>query len=53
MSEEALDQRPPAIFLLGPTAAGKTDLAIALVEKLNCEIISVDSAQVYKRFGKT
>lgn len=42
------DSRPPAIFLLGPTAAGKTDLAIALVEQLNCEIISVDSAQVYK-----
>ena len=45
---EELDDRPPAIFLLGPTAAGKTDLAIALVEQLNCEIISVDSAQVYK-----
>lgn len=45
---EVLDERPPAIFLLGPTAAGKTDLAIALVEQLNCEIISVDSAQVYK-----
>lgn len=45
---EEQDQRPPAIFLLGPTAAGKTDLAIALVEQLNCEIISVDSAQVYR-----
>lgn len=39
---------PPAIFLLGPTAAGKTDLAVALVEELNCEIISVDSALVYR-----
>lgn len=39
---------PPAIFLLGPTAAGKTDLAVALVEQLNCEIISVDSALVYR-----
>src|SRR5690554_928725 len=48
MLEEVLDKRPPAIFLLGPTAAGKTDLALALVEQLNCEIISVDSAQVYK-----
>lgn len=48
MVEDELDQRPPAIFLLGPTAVGKTDLAIALVEQLNCEIISVDSAQVYK-----
>ncbi|SFX31264.1 tRNA (adenosine(37)-N6)-dimethylallyltransferase MiaA [Marinospirillum alkaliphilum] len=40
--------RPPAIFLLGPTASGKTDLAVALVEQLNCEIISVDSALVYR-----
>lgn len=36
------------IFLMGPTAAGKTDLAIALVKQLNCEIISVDSALVYR-----
>jgi tRNA dimethylallyltransferase len=33
---------------MGPTAAGKTDLAIDLVEQGECEIISVDSAQVYK-----
>jgi tRNA dimethylallyltransferase len=33
---------------MGPTAAGKTDLAIDLVEQGQCEIISVDSAQVYK-----
>ncbi len=36
------------IFLMGPTASGKTDLAVALVKKLNCEIISVDSALVYR-----
>ncbi|MEK7990471.1 MAG: tRNA (adenosine(37)-N6)-dimethylallyltransferase MiaA [Thiotrichaceae bacterium] len=36
------------IFLMGPTAAGKTDLAVALVKQLNCEIISVDSALVYR-----
>lgn len=41
-------QRPLAIFLMGPTASGKTDLAIELVEQLNAEIISVDSAMVYK-----
>ncbi|MCJ8311428.1 MAG: tRNA (adenosine(37)-N6)-dimethylallyltransferase MiaA [Saccharospirillaceae bacterium] len=40
--------KPKAIFLMGPTASGKTDLACTLVEKLNCEIISVDSALVYK-----
>jgi len=41
-------EKPLALFLMGPTAAGKTDLAIDLVEKGNCEIISVDSAQIYK-----
>jgi tRNA dimethylallyltransferase len=39
---------PPAIFLMGPTAAGKTALAIALAEHYSCEIISVDSALVYR-----
>ena len=33
---------------MGPTAAGKTELAIALVELGSCEIISVDSAQIYR-----
>ena len=39
---------PPAIFLMGPTAAGKTDLAIELTKVLPCELISVDSALVYR-----
>ncbi len=42
------DTRPPAIFLMGPTAVGKTDMAIALHERLGCELISVDSAMVYR-----
>ena len=33
---------------MGPTASGKTDLAIALTRLLPCDIISVDSAQVYR-----
>lgn len=33
---------------MGPTAAGKTDLAVELVRRLPCEIISVDSAMVYR-----
>ena len=33
---------------MGPTASGKTDLAIALVESYPCEIISVDSAMIYR-----
>ena len=37
-----------AFFLMGPTAIGKTDLAIELVQKFPMEIISVDSAMVYK-----
>ena len=42
------DKRPVAIYLMGPTASGKTDLAIALTKALPCDIISVDSALVYK-----
>lgn len=40
--------KPLAIALMGPTAAGKTDLAIALHERTNADIISVDSALVYR-----
>lgn len=41
-------QKPLAIFLMGPTASGKTDLAIALRQHLPVEVISVDSALIYK-----
>jgi len=37
---------PPAIFLMGPTASGKTGLAVELAQRLPVEIISVDSALV-------
>jgi len=40
---------PKAIFLMGPTASGKTDLAIKLAQQCRCEIISVDSALIYKQ----
>ncbi|WP_420535091.1 tRNA (adenosine(37)-N6)-dimethylallyltransferase MiaA [Actinobacillus porcinus] len=39
---------PTAIFLMGPTASGKTDLAIQLRQHLPVEVISVDSALIYK-----
>ncbi|MBM4234718.1 MAG: tRNA (adenosine(37)-N6)-dimethylallyltransferase MiaA, partial [Gammaproteobacteria bacterium] len=39
-----------AILLAGPTASGKSDLALALAERLPIEIISVDSSQVYRGF---
>lgn len=50
MSEHAnaIDRRPPAIFLMGPTATGKTALACALAERFPVELISVDSALVYR-----
>ncbi len=41
-------QHPPVIFLMGPTASGKTALAIELTKRLPCDIISVDSALIYK-----
>ena len=41
----ASDKRPLAILLMGPTASGKTDLAMALRERLGAELISVDSAK--------
>ena len=43
-----ISPKPPLICLMGPTASGKTDLAIALAEQLDCELISVDSALVYR-----
>ncbi len=42
------EQQRPVVFIMGPTASGKTDLAIKLVEQYPFEIISVDSALVYK-----
>ena len=38
----------PVVFLMGPTAAGKTELAVSLAERLPLEIISVDSAMIYR-----
>jgi len=43
-----VESRPLAIFLMGPTASGKSALAMELVRHLPCDIISVDSALVYR-----
>ena len=40
--------KKPLVILTGPTAVGKTDLSIQLAKKINGEIISADSIQVYK-----
>ena len=43
-----MESLPPAIFLMGPTASGKTGVAVELAQMLPVEIISVDSAPVYR-----
>ncbi|MFQ1047750.1 tRNA (adenosine(37)-N6)-dimethylallyltransferase MiaA [Avibacterium paragallinarum] len=43
-----MSDKPCAIFLMGPTASGKTDLAIKLHQRFPVEIISVDSALIYR-----
>ncbi|HAS51273.1 MAG TPA: tRNA (adenosine(37)-N6)-dimethylallyltransferase MiaA, partial [Gammaproteobacteria bacterium] len=42
------DLRPPILCLMGPTASGKTALAVELVQRWPFAIISVDSALVYR-----
>jgi len=40
--------KPKIIFFVGPTAIGKTEIAVILAKRINAEIISCDSMQVYK-----
>ena len=44
----SLEHSPSVVFLMGPTCAGKTAVAMDLVERLPCEIVSVDSAMIYR-----
>lgn len=46
MSQQS--QQPPIICIMGPTASGKTDLAMALSDAIDGEIVSVDSALIYR-----
>lgn len=48
INKEVKDKQPPVICLMGPTASGKTALAFELADNLPCDIISVDSALVYR-----
>jgi tRNA dimethylallyltransferase len=45
---QSLDSYPPLIVILGPTAVGKTELAIQLAERIKGEIISADSRLFYR-----
>jgi tRNA dimethylallyltransferase len=47
-ADRHIDHRPPAIFLMGPTATGKTALACALADRFPVDLVSVDSALVYR-----
>jgi len=46
--QSASEDAPTILFVMGPTAAGKTDLALSCAEQFGCELISVDSALIYR-----
>ncbi|MGL9759837.1 MAG: tRNA (adenosine(37)-N6)-dimethylallyltransferase MiaA [Symbiopectobacterium sp.] len=48
MTKSSSATLPPAIFIMGPTASGKTAIAVALRQSSPVELISVDSALIYK-----
>jgi tRNA dimethylallyltransferase len=47
--EPRADHRPLAVAVMGPTASGKTDFAVDWAQRLDTEVVSVDSALVYRR----
>jgi tRNA dimethylallyltransferase len=48
VTSTGLDARPPLVVILGPTAVGKTELAIQIAERLGGEIVSADSRLFYR-----
>jgi len=48
MKTKSKKKRPVVIFILGPTCAGKSELAVKLARRIKGEIISCDSMQIYK-----
>ncbi len=48
INNRPLQIKTPVIVLVGPTAVGKTALSLEIVRKFDCEIISMDSMQVYR-----
>ena len=43
-----MEQKPRALVLVGPTASGKTALSIGVAKALDCEIVCMDSMQIYR-----
>ena len=43
-----MEQKPRALVLAGPTASGKTALSIGVAKALDCEIVCMDSMQIYR-----
>lgn len=43
--------KPPVLVILGPTASGKSLLAMEIAARLPCEIISVDAMKVYRHLN--
>jgi len=50
MSDASRSSAPPLLVVVGPTASGKTELALELCERVGGEIVSADSVQVYRHF---
>ncbi len=44
-----LENKPAVIAIVGPTCTGKTDLSIELAQKLNGQIVALDSRTIYKK----
>ncbi|MDV6345023.1 tRNA (adenosine(37)-N6)-dimethylallyltransferase MiaA [Nitrosomonas sp. Is37] len=51
LSKHNITEFPPAILLMGPTASGKSNVAMEIAQYFPVEIISVDSAQVYRKMN--
>jgi tRNA dimethylallyltransferase len=48
MSADSTTSRPPVVVVTGPTASGKTELAIEIAERFDGEVINADSMQIYR-----
>lgn len=51
LKEELKGKTRPLVVILGTTGSGKTSLSVELAKKLNGEIVSSDSRQIYKKNG--